>query len=163
MPAIAKEKPRPNLRLSENMTRSLGCVFPWPSAFLPWQFVRTFLLLRSMDLPAFRAVGDVLHVFRFQPVVGPIVHLFRKLSDTRWQAENPACRNTRCIRPWYGLFRACHKEHSSLLMAFWCLYGIYYAMTEGVEKAFVGDLAPSGSRATALGFFQYHCRHRTSA
>jgi len=26
-------------------------------------------------------------------------------------------------------------------------------MTEGVEKAFVSEIAPAGSRATALGFF----------
>ena len=32
------------------------------------------------------------------------------------------------------------------------LYGIYYAITEGVEKAPVSDIAPSDSKATALGF-----------
>jgi MFS family permease len=31
---------------------------------------------------------------------------------------------------------------------------VYYAMTEGVEKAFVCDIAPWRSRATALGFHQ---------
>ncbi len=30
---------------------------------------------------------------------------------------------------------------------------VYYALTEGVEKAFVADLAPQGSKATALGFY----------
>jgi MFS family permease len=40
-----------------------------------------------------------------------------------------------------------------LLWVFWPLYGIYYAMTEGVEKAFVADLAPAESKATALGFY----------
>jgi len=39
------------------------------------------------------------------------------------------------------------------LWIFWPLYGLYYAMTEGVEKAFVSDLAPAGSKATALGFY----------
>jgi len=34
------------------------------------------------------------------------------------------------------------------------LYGIYYAMTEGVEKALVAELASEESKATALGFFQ---------
>ena len=33
------------------------------------------------------------------------------------------------------------------------MYGLYYAMCEGVEKAFVGDLAPASSKETALGFF----------
>ncbi|TFH41388.1 MAG: MFS transporter, partial [Chrysiogenales bacterium] len=41
-----------------------------------------------------------------------------------------------------------------LLWVFWPLYGVYYAMTEGVEKAFVSDIAPGESRATAQGFHQ---------
>ena len=40
-----------------------------------------------------------------------------------------------------------------LLWGFWPLYGVYYAMTEGIEKAFVSDIAPAGSKATALGFY----------
>ena len=40
-----------------------------------------------------------------------------------------------------------------LLWFFWPLYGVYYAFTEGVEKAFVADIAPQESKATALGFF----------
>ena len=45
-----------------------------------------------------------------------------------------------------------HKTNS-LLWFFWPLYGIYYAMTEGIEKAFVSDIAPKDSKATALGFY----------
>ncbi len=33
------------------------------------------------------------------------------------------------------------------------LYGIYYALTEGVQRAFVGDLVPSGLRGMAMGTF----------
>lgn len=33
------------------------------------------------------------------------------------------------------------------------LYGVYYAATEGVAKAFVTDLVPKAKRATALGWF----------
>ena len=37
---------------------------------------------------------------------------------------------------------------------FWflfCVYGLYIGFTEGVEKALVADMAPSGLRATAIG------------
>ena len=37
---------------------------------------------------------------------------------------------------------------------FWLLfgiYGLYIGFTEGVEKALVADIAPSGLRATAIG------------
>jgi MFS family permease len=53
----------------------------------------------------------------------------------------------------YAAFGFITRSSSHLLWIFWPLYGIYYAMTEGVEKAFVADIAPASSRATALGFY----------
>jgi MFS family permease len=35
------------------------------------------------------------------------------------------------------------------------LYGIYYALTEGVIKAWIADLAPDGSRASVFGVFNW--------
>jgi MFS family permease len=35
--------------------------------------------------------------------------------------------------------------------ALWIIYGIFSAMTEGVEKAYVSDLSQTGNRGTALG------------
>ena len=35
----------------------------------------------------------------------------------------------------------------------WILYGIYAALTEGVEKAYVSDLSEVTNRGTALGLF----------
>jgi MFS family permease len=40
-----------------------------------------------------------------------------------------------------------------LLWIFWPVYGLYYSMTEGVEKAFVARIAPADSKGTALGLF----------
>ncbi|MFA6029090.1 MAG: MFS transporter [Elusimicrobiota bacterium] len=40
------------------------------------------------------------------------------------------------------------------LWSFWMLYGLYGALTEGVGKAFVADLTPSETRASAMGVFQ---------
>jgi MFS family permease len=40
-----------------------------------------------------------------------------------------------------------------LLWAFWIIYGIYYAMTEGTEKAFVASMGTADSKATALGVY----------
>lgn len=33
------------------------------------------------------------------------------------------------------------------------LYGIYYAFTEGIQKAYIADLVPAGQRGTAMGTF----------
>jgi MFS family permease len=40
-----------------------------------------------------------------------------------------------------------------LIWLFWPIYGLYYSMTEGVEKAFVARIAPTDSRGTALGLY----------
>jgi MFS family permease len=35
------------------------------------------------------------------------------------------------------------------------MYGVYYGLTEGVEKAFVADLVPDRLRGTAFGWFNF--------
>ena len=40
-----------------------------------------------------------------------------------------------------------------LLVAVFLLYGMYFGLTEGVEKAWVADLAPASSRGTAFGIY----------
>jgi MFS family permease len=52
----------------------------------------------------------------------------------------------------YGAFGFVTHQSNRFLWGFWALYGIFYALTEGVEKAFVAELAPTRSKATALGF-----------
>ncbi|MBI4919325.1 MFS transporter [archaeon] len=39
------------------------------------------------------------------------------------------------------------------LVIFFIVYGIFYAMIDGVQRAFVADLAPKNLKATALGVF----------
>jgi len=39
------------------------------------------------------------------------------------------------------------------LLVFFILYGIFYAVIDGVQRAFVADLSPAGLKATSLGFF----------
>jgi MFS family permease len=42
---------------------------------------------------------------------------------------------------------------SWMVLACFVLYGIFYGMIDGVQRAFVADLAPAGLKATALGVF----------
>jgi MFS family permease len=60
----------------------------------------------------------------------------------------------------YGIYAAVYLAFgfitpgtAPLLWAFWPIYGVYYALTEGVEKAFVSDMAPKESKATVLGLY----------
>ena len=40
-----------------------------------------------------------------------------------------------------------------IVLPLFLTYGIYYALTEGIQRAFVVDLVPADLRATALGTF----------
>ena len=51
----------------------------------------------------------------------------------------------------YGGF-AMASSKSALVMLF-LVYGVYYGLTEGVEKAVVADLAPVEARGTAFGAY----------
>jgi MFS family permease len=51
----------------------------------------------------------------------------------------------------YAGFAAANSEWH--VWALFALYGIYFGMTEGAERALVSDLTPEGVRGTAFGFF----------
>jgi MFS family permease len=146
----AKEKPRPNLDFRK-YDRSLRMFFIAQCFFTLGNSSNQFLLLRSMDLGVALS-GVILMYFVFNLSSALLSNFFGRLSDTVGR-RRILLAGYALYSAVYGCFGLVTKEHSSILWLFWCLYGIYYAMTEGVEKAFVGDLSPQGSRATALGFF----------
>ncbi len=41
----------------------------------------------------------------------------------------------------------------AILIGVFLSYGIYFGLTEGVEKAWIADLAPTGRRGTAFGYY----------
>jgi MFS family permease len=51
----------------------------------------------------------------------------------------------------YGAFG--YFESVGAVVLIFLLYGIYFGLTEGVEKAWVADLAPPGARGTAFGVY----------
>lgn len=51
----------------------------------------------------------------------------------------------------YAAFAA--TESPALLIAVFLSYGIYFGLTEGVEKAWIADLAPVAQRGTAFGYY----------
>ncbi len=51
----------------------------------------------------------------------------------------------------YALFAAI--DSAAALVAVFLAYGLYFGMTEGVEKAWVADLAPAAARGTAFGCY----------
>jgi MFS family permease len=145
-----REKPRPNLDL-RGYDRRLRMFFLAQLLFTLGNSSNQFLLLRSMDL-GFRLSTVILMYLVFNLVSSLLATPFGSLSDRigRWKL----------LLVGYGLYAVVYAAFGfltpgsrMLLWAFWPLYGLYYALTEGVEKAFVADIAPAGSKATALGFY----------
>ncbi len=145
-----KKKPLPNLDVRK-YDKSLKLFFLAQCFFTVGNSSNQFLLLRSMDLGVALPIVILMYlVFNLSSTVlsGP----FGKLSDAIGRRKILVAGYA-LYAVVYGSFGLVSKSHAWMLWIFWIVYGIYYAMTEGVEKAFVGDLAPQGSRATALGFF----------
>jgi MFS family permease len=51
----------------------------------------------------------------------------------------------------YALFAAI--DSAAILVAVFLAYGVYFGLTEGVEKAWIADLAPESARGSAFGYY----------
>ncbi len=56
---------------------------------------------------------------------------------------------------WYAIIYGAFAWFTTLpaAIATFLAYGLYFGLTEGVEKAWVADMAPSGARGTAFGIY----------
>jgi MFS family permease len=148
----AKEggRPRPNLNF-RTYDRSLQLLFLAQCFFTLGNSSNQFLLLRSMDLGM--ALSTVILMYLLFNLSSTLFSsFFGKLSD-RIGRKRILCTGYVLYALVYGSFGLVTRQHVWVLWVLWIAYGLYYAMCEGVEKAFVGDLAPASSKATALGFF----------
>ncbi len=141
----------PENRPDAAAARPLGPAFNWLAVvvtlFALGNSSDAFLILRARDLGLSVALVPVAY-FSFNAVY----------SLTSWPAGSWSDRIGR--RPlliagylffaaiYVGFARATQAWHVWPLFAF---YGLYYAATEGVQKAMVADLVPAGRRGTAIG------------
>ncbi len=108
-----------------------------------------FLLLRASDL----GVGAAMI-----PILWAMLHAVKSVSSTPAGALSDRIgRKPLLISGWtvyavvyFLLGRAGAKWHAWALFA---VYGIYFGMTEGVEKALVADLVPADRRGSAFGWY----------
>jgi MFS family permease len=111
-----------------------------------------FLLLRSMDL-GFILPAAVLMYLTYNLSTSIMSSVFGSLAD-RFGFKRVLLGGYLLYGVVYAAFGFVGRENAWLLWLFWPLYGVYAAMTDGIEKAFVAKLAPPESKATAIGFSQ---------
>jgi MFS family permease len=143
-------KPKPNLDIRK-YDKNLRIFFIAQLIFTLGNSSNQFLLLRSMDLGYVLSTVILMYII-FNLTTTALSSAFGSLSD-RIGRKKLLMAGYLLYAAVYIAFGFISTSSSYLLWIFWPLYGLYYAMTEGVEKAFVADIAPENSRATALGFY----------
>lgn len=125
-------------------------------AFLAVLFVFTlgnstdaFLLLRASDLGVKAALI---------PILWAMLHAVKSVSSTPAGAlSDQIGRKPLLISGWtvYAVvyFLLGRAEAQWHVWALFAVYGIYFGMTEGVEKALVADLVPADRRGSAFGWY----------
>ena len=106
-----------------------------------------FLLLRAQDI-GFAATNVILLYFIYSMTVSILSMPLGKLSD-RFGRK-------RLLVPGYLIFSLCYVGFAFVtnqlaMVALFVIFGVYTAITSGVERAYVSEIAPSDLRGTMLG------------
>ncbi len=130
--------------------RNLKLYFLAQAVFTLGNSSNQFLLLRTTDLTGDLSLTVLMYI-AFNLASAVFATFFGSLSD-KVGRKKLLLVGFALYAVVYAAFGFIVRDWWFLLWIFWPLYGLYYALTEGVEKAFVSDLAPAERRATALGF-----------
>ena len=137
----------------ERLTTDLGGRF-W--AVLGVLFVFTlgnstdaFLLLRARELGVSAALI---------PVLWAMLHLVKAASSTPGGALSDRFGRRPLLVAGWMLYAAVYLTLGSAsaewqVWALFAIYGIYFGLTEGVEKALIADLVPAARRGSAFGWY----------
>lgn len=110
-----------------------------------------FLLLRAGELGVAPARIPLLWAF---------FHLVKMAGSTPFGALSDRIGRRRVIVVGWGIYATSYAGFAlaETEMACWllfALYGLFYAMTEGAEKALLADIAPAQERGSAFGWYNF--------
>ena len=108
-----------------------------------------FLILRTQSL-GYTATGAVLLYVVFNAFYSLLSYPFGKLSD-RFGARPILIASFLLFAVVYAGFGIAGS--GLILWILFPMYGLYMAMSEGISKAYISNLVPSETRATAIGLF----------
>ena len=108
-----------------------------------------FLFLRTEGLEASLAAVPLVY-FAFNVVYALLATPFGAISDRIGRLPVLAVGYAAFTLVYLGWTRAHAPWHAWVLFL---AYGVYYAATEGIARAFVADLVPGERRGTALGWY----------
>jgi predicted MFS family arabinose efflux permease len=134
------------------------------SAALPSRFYRAmavitlFALGNASDAFILLRLGDLGVAAVWIPLLWSALHLVKMTSSVLGGALSDRFGRRAMIALgylWYAVIYAAFAWLTAVTMviATFLAYGIYFGLTEGVEKAWVADMAPAGARGTAFGIY----------
>ncbi|MGI8842108.1 MAG: MFS transporter [Gemmatimonadaceae bacterium] len=108
-----------------------------------------FLLLRARELGVSAALI---------PVLWSMLHLVKAASSTPGGSLSDRFGRRPLLVGGWMLYAAVYLALGSAgaewqVWALFAVYGVYFGLTEGVEKALIADLVPAARRGAAFGFF----------
>lgn len=137
------------LQWFKELPRNLIFFIITASVFTLWNFGYVFLLLKSKSIGLTDTNAIVYYVI-FYGVFTLLSTPFGWLSDKLWKKI--------ILQIGYALFVLvalwlAFISSAPLLIIFFVLYGIFFALTDGVQRALVAQLSPKKHKATALWIF----------
>lgn len=145
IPAPSSSRFDPRARLGKRFWAFLAVLF----LFTLGNSTDAFLLLRAADLGVAPALV---------PILWATLHVVKALSSTPGGALSDRLgRKPLLVSGWlvfaavYFLLGRAGSEWQA--WALFGVYGIYFGLTEGVEKALVADLVPADRRGAAFGWY----------
>ncbi len=133
----------------EPMGRSFVAYLGIVGCFTLGNSTDAFLLLRASEA----GVGTA-----WLPLLWAVLHVVKTSVSTPGGALSDRVGRKRLIVAGWVVYAAVYLGfgYASTPWQVWALmmaYGVYYGLTEGVEKALVADLVPAGSRGRAFGLY----------
>lgn len=129
-----------------------------PRFFIVLGVFLVFALGNSADAFLLLRLSDAGVAAPLIPVLWALLHVVKAVMST-WGGVKSDRWGRRAVigAGWvvYGLVYAGFAASASVttLIAWFLVYGVYYGLSEGTEKALVADLAPAELRGTAFGIY----------
>ena len=147
---IKKEKRTPSLRVSfRELPRNLKLFIAVSAIFAMGHFGYAFLLLRAKNIGLTDQKTILLYVLFY--IVYVLCSIPSGILSDRI-GRKPVLMTGYLLFAITSIGLIFSSDIYSVMFLF-AIYGIFYAMIDGTQRAFVVDLAPSHLRATALGTF----------
>ena len=116
-----------------------------------------FSLGNSADAFLLLRLSDTLGSVTFIPLLWAGIHVVKASLSTLGGTLSDRLGRKRVIVLGWAMYAVVYlgfatARDGSTLVAWFLVYGVYFALTEGAEKALVADLTPVARQGTAFGF-----------